>query len=171
MTQPWLLKSEVKQQTVHHHHGELPEWPLRTSFSSKGLAFTNCSLARPGSPPPHHLDSRAVWGPITEWKVGEGGASLQFVPTWPPGLGLPATCGQSLAPVRLQLQLPDTTPASRQGISVRLSVGTASVGVVPPRAKASPLPCPRTTPLESSLGSRDCVEGVPTTWGADLSHS
>lgn len=159
VTWPWLLKCEVRQQTVQGHRGELPKWLLRPSFSSKGLAFTNCSLAWPGTPPPRHLDAGAVWGPITECKVGEGGASLQFTPTWLPGLGLPATCGQSLAPVRLQLQLPDTTPASRQGISVRLLVGTASVGVVPAQARASPLPFPRTTLLESSLGSRDCAGG------------
>lgn len=51
-------------------------------------------------------------------------------------LCLPATCGRGLAPVELQLQLPDTTPARRQGISVCLWVGTASVGVVLAQTKA-----------------------------------
>lgn len=42
----------------------------------------------------------------------------------------------------LQLQLPDTSPARRQGISVRLSAGTASVGVVLAHMRASPHPFP-----------------------------
>lgn len=85
--------------------------------------------------------------------------SPQLTLTWPPGLGLPATCGRSPAPVELQLQLPDTTPARRQGISDRLSVWTASVGVVPVQTRAYPSPFPRTAPPESSLDSRDCVGG------------
>lgn len=156
-----LLKCEVRRLSTHRHRQELPEWLLTTSFSSKPLGFTNHSFAWPGTPPPSAiLDSEGVKRPITEGEAAEGGGpSPQFAPTWPPGLRLPATCGWSLAPVELQLRLPDTTPARRQGISVRLSVGTASVGVVPAQTRASPSPFLRTILPESRLGRGNCVGG------------
>lgn len=85
-------------------------------------------------------------------------------------LRLPATCGRGLAPVELQLQLPDTTPARRQGISVRLWVGTASVGVALAQSKA-PLH-PSSGPLsQSPAWAKEIVLGVLKVGGADLSQS
>lgn len=102
------------------------------------------------------LDSRGVQDPITEWEASEGGAEAAVELTWLLGPGLPATCSGSLALVELQLQLPDSTPARRQGISVHLSVGKASVGVVLPHTRAYPSPFSKTTPPQSSLGSLGC---------------
>jgi hypothetical protein len=94
-------------------------------LQSEGPRFTNHST---------NLSGR-LREPITDKKKGRaGGAEAQAcATTWPQARVFPPPAAGSLAPVELQLQLPDATPARRQGISARLLVGTASVGVVPAR--------------------------------------
>lgn len=84
----------------------------------------------------------------------EGGAGTQeCATTWPQTCAFPPPAAESLAPVELQLQLPDATPARRQGISVRLLVGTASVGVVLAR-QGSPFLPSLDSPLSDQCGAK-----------------
>ena len=159
---PWLLKREVRRLSAHLHRKEFPDWLLRPSFSSKDLSFTNRSFAWPGTPPPSAiLDSG---GPNHCGGSGEGGAESAARTHVAAGLCLLATCSPSPAPVELQLQLPDTTTARRQRISVRLSFGTASVGVVPDQSL--PFAIPQDHSLKSPAWAERIVLGGPTAWGA-----
>lgn len=136
-----------------------------------GLHQSQPSLAGTPPPPPSWIPGprgaqsltgsgggRGRAGPNRWPGAAEGGASaaapahVAARPAFPP----PAPA----APVELQLQRPDTARASRQGISVRLSVGTAAVGVAPAQRRASPAPSPgRRRPPEPGAGGAGCVGG------------
>lgn len=159
---PWLLEGEVRRLSAHLHHKEFPDWLLRPSFSTKDLHFTNRSFAWPGTPPLSAiLDSG---GPNHCGGSREGGAESAAGTQVATGLCLLAICSPSLAHHKLWLQLPDTTPARCQGISVRLSFGTALVGVVPDQGL--PFAIPQDHSLKSPAWAEGIVLGGPTAWGA-----
>lgn len=129
-----------------HHHQEYVQWLLSLSFSSKVPDSPITALI---------LQERLETQSLRE-KDREGGAEAQTcTTTWPPAFAFPPPAAGSLATVELQLQLPDATPVRRQGISARLLVGTASVGVVPAR-QGSPF-CPS---LDSALSDRYGAGGL-----------
>ena len=127
-------------------------------------------LAR--SPAPvRHLGLRTGKGPNHCGGSGEVGPGLQLVPTWPWACAFPppAAGAWPLSSCSCSSQTPPL-PVARGLVSVCLSFGITSVGVVPAQTRASLLPFPQPLSQGPNLGGRDCV-GDPTGWGADLSQS